>query len=82
MKPETINKIREHYEHAREKHPYFCDGLLPTQVSSDWYTLDEGIKSKKEARCFVRDCKEFDKENGLKIKYRIVKQTIKQEVVK
>lgn len=25
MKPETIEKIREHYEHAKEKHPYFCD---------------------------------------------------------
>lgn len=36
MKQETIEKIREHYEHACKKHPYFCDGLLPTQVSSDW----------------------------------------------
>lgn len=25
-------KIEAHYAHAREKHPYFCDGLLPTQV--------------------------------------------------
>ena len=48
----------------------------------DWYTLDSGIKSKNEAKLFVSDCKKFDKENGLKIKYRIVKQTIKQEVVK
>lgn len=36
MKQETIEKIKQHYNHAREKHPYFCDGLLPTQVSSDW----------------------------------------------
>jgi hypothetical protein len=36
MKQEMIDKIKEHYNHAREKHPYFCDGLLPTQVSSDW----------------------------------------------
>jgi hypothetical protein len=28
----NIEKIREHYEHAKQKHPYFCDGLLPTQV--------------------------------------------------
>jgi hypothetical protein len=32
MKQETIEKIREHYNHAKQKHPYFCDGLLPTQV--------------------------------------------------
>lgn len=23
----NIEKIREHYEHAKEKHPYFCDKL-------------------------------------------------------
>jgi hypothetical protein len=48
----------------------------------DWYTLDEGIRLKKEARYFVLDCKDFDKEQGLKIKYRIVKLTIKKEVIK
>jgi hypothetical protein len=32
MKQETIEKVKWHYNHAREKHPYFCDGLLPTQV--------------------------------------------------
>jgi hypothetical protein len=25
MKPETIEKIKQHYEHAKAKHPYFCD---------------------------------------------------------
>lgn len=24
----NIEKIREHYEHARTKHPYFCDRLV------------------------------------------------------
>lgn len=48
----------------------------------DWYKLDSCIKSKKEAKSFVRDCKCFDKREGLKIKYRIVKLTIKKEVVK
>lgn len=24
-------RVRQHYDHAREKHPYFCDRLLP-----DW----------------------------------------------
>jgi hypothetical protein len=48
----------------------------------DWDTADSGIKSKKEARLFVRDCKDFDKEHGLKLKYRIVKLTIKKEIIK
>ena len=25
----NIEKIQEHYDRAREKHPYFCDALLP-----------------------------------------------------
>ena len=25
----NIEKIKQHYEHAKEKHPYFCDALLP-----------------------------------------------------
>lgn len=32
MNEQTINKIREHYEHACKKHPYFCDGLRPSDV--------------------------------------------------
>jgi hypothetical protein len=32
----NIEKIREHYEHAKEKHPYFCDGLLPTDIDMGW----------------------------------------------
>lgn len=47
----------------------------------EWYTLDSNIELKKEARLFVRDCKDFDKKQGLKIKYRIVKLTIKKEIV-
>lgn len=29
----NIEKIREHYEHAKEKHPYFCDMI--TCLSKD-----------------------------------------------
>lgn len=29
----NTEKIREHYEHAREKHPYFCD--IITYLSKD-----------------------------------------------
>ena len=25
----NIEKIQEHYDHAREKHPYFCDWIGP-----------------------------------------------------
>lgn len=31
----NIEKIREHYNYAREKHPYFCDWLLPKDRSTD-----------------------------------------------
>lgn len=46
-----------------------------------WYTF-RGIKSKKEARLFIRGYKDFDKQKGLKINYQIVKLTIKREIVK
>lgn len=29
MNEQMVSKIREHYEHAKEKHPYFCDLLEP-----------------------------------------------------
>lgn len=48
----------------------------------DWYTLDLNITSKKKVKCIMSDIKKFDKEEGLKLEYRIVKLTIKQEVVK
>lgn len=32
MKPEIIEKIREHYIHAQQKHPYFCDELIPQDI--------------------------------------------------
>ena len=28
----NIEKIKEHYDHAREKHPYFCDGITGGDV--------------------------------------------------
>lgn len=36
MTEEMIEKIQEHYEHAKDKHPYFCDGLLPTDTDKGW----------------------------------------------
>lgn len=54
----------------------FFDDCIPA-----WVKMDE-FESKKEAKSIVRDCKKFDKEDGLKLKYRIVKLTIKKEIIK
>ncbi len=35
----NIEKIQQHYEHAKEKHPYFCDGLIASQLPNN--SLDE-----------------------------------------
>jgi hypothetical protein len=31
----NIEKIKEHYEHAKQKHPHFCNSLLPTDRSDE-----------------------------------------------
>lgn len=31
----NIEKIREHYEHAKAKHPCFCDGLIPNNMDKE-----------------------------------------------
>jgi hypothetical protein len=31
----NIEKIKEHYEHAKQKHPRFCNSLLPTDRSDE-----------------------------------------------
>ncbi len=33
----NIEKIQQHYDHAREKHPYFCDKLLVDQPVKNFY---------------------------------------------
>lgn len=37
---DASNRIWAHYDHAREKHPYFCDSLLPD------YLLRDNIKER------------------------------------
>lgn len=32
---DASNRIWTHYDHAREKHPYFCDSLLPDYLLRD-----------------------------------------------
>lgn len=44
----------------------------------DWHVLSKNIESKKKAKDIVRDCKAF----GVEFKYRILKLTIKKEIVK
>jgi NTP pyrophosphatase (non-canonical NTP hydrolase) len=50
MKPETIEKIKQHYNHAREKHPYFCDRLVVASggVPTWSYRLEASRKWLKE----------------------------------
>ena len=31
----TVGAIERHYFHAREKHPYFCDTLVPNMYSTE-----------------------------------------------
>lgn len=39
-------RIREHYDHAREKHPYFCD-KVNTGFSDEAITLEEQLDSRR-----------------------------------
>lgn len=48
MQPETISKISQHYEHAKEKHPYFCDAL-------DRHTLSI-CTTRENALLFTENC--------------------------
>lgn len=54
---------------------FFYDGI------DDWDSLNV-VETKKEAKDTVRDCKRLDKKDGVKLKYRIIKLTIKKEVIK
>lgn len=36
MKPETIEKIKQHYEHAKQKHSYFADEITRIEDESFW----------------------------------------------
>lgn len=40
MKQEIIEKINEHYEHAKAKHPYFCDMITCLSESGAGTHLD------------------------------------------
>ena len=40
----NIEKIQEHYDHAREKHPYFCDALVASQLPQSDIDHDEDVQ--------------------------------------
>jgi hypothetical protein len=54
----------------------FFDDYIPA-----WIKMDE-VESKNEAKSIVSDYKKIDKEDGRKFNYRILKLTIKKEIVK
>ena len=37
MDNKTIEKINAHYEHAKAKHPYFCDEIV-AEHSANWWS--------------------------------------------
>lgn len=34
-----ISNIMEHYDHAKKKHPYFCDRLLPRTMIENYFAM-------------------------------------------
>ena len=46
---ERIKKIIEHYEHAKEKHPFFADAMCSPQVLPDWMSGGEWARPVNEA---------------------------------
>ena len=39
-----ISNILKHYAHAKEKHPYFCDNLLPRDLEPPELPIEEQIE--------------------------------------
>lgn len=75
MKPETeasmINcdyfhtfRIESHYAHAREKHPYFCDKLLPNRVRACIMEGDDVYQAIVANLKFARRVIEVSKKNN------------------
>lgn len=40
-----IEKIREHYEHAKQEHPYFCDRMNPSYLTPEQikFAIDDSL---------------------------------------
>ena len=39
-----VSNILKHYAHAKEKHPYFCDNLLPRDIEPPELPVEEQIE--------------------------------------
>jgi hypothetical protein len=57
MKQETIERIKQHYNHAREKHPYFCDCLDPHGRTMPDYGVTQTLE-------YVRECNKKSIDRG------------------
>ncbi len=47
----TVGAIERHYFHAREKHPYFCDGILSPVEDYESALANQRIRIAEAARC-------------------------------
>lgn len=47
----VVAAIERHYKHAREKHPYFCDGILSPVEDYESALADQRIRIAEAARC-------------------------------
>lgn len=68
LNAKTVAAIDRHYIHAKEKHPYFCDKILPEQsenfrkamrliLSDIRLVISEGIENRQLAAYTVVQCK-------------------------
>lgn len=67
MNPEIIEKIKQHYNHAREKHPYFCDKFtyennisVDSSLNLSRIFLKDAIKSGHVSFLDVLNCEIFE----------------------
>lgn len=84
----NIDKIREHYEHAKKKHPYFCDVLDRFLLSSSEYAFKHTEKNLKfirtdlfsQIRCGLVDAMTVLNCEEREIEYAIVRGEVKNAV--
>lgn len=47
----VVSAIERHYYHAKEKHPYFCDGILSPVEDYESALANQRIRIAEAARC-------------------------------
>jgi ATP-dependent helicase/DNAse subunit B len=75
MNQETIKKIKQHYEHAKQKHPYFCDMLTELDafsakrfLSAERKRLNHRISTSNVRFYDVMQCELYEAEYAMAIK--------------